>query len=175
MNSKKMIVLLFSLILYVNYVMHFKKDIPKLERSIVNNLNRTLKEERLFKEKDQYKDINSSKDYSYLFYDGNKLPYSSAMGELQQFIQSSAKEAHCKLLNTQWQDMPSRNDKKYDVLSLKLFFNCEPKEFIIFANLVRKKSKLLVFTQLRLLKNRRKNFLTISTTLYAYRSKKNEK
>ena len=72
-------------------------------------------------------------------------------------------------------NMPSIKDKKYDILSLKLFFNCEPKEFIIFANLVRKKSKLLLFTQLRLLKNRRKNFLTISTTVYAYRSKENEK
>ena len=175
MNIKKVMVLLFILIVYVNYNMHFKKDIFKIEKNILNIKSRILQEKKLLKEKKHYEEINSTIDYSYLFYNGANLSYSSTMGEFQQLVQVIAKETKCKLLNTQWQDMPINKEKDYDVLSLKLSFGCTPKAFIKFQNKLRTKSRLFNFTELRITKSRRKNFLNIITTLHAYRSKKNEK
>ena len=175
MNSKKVLVLLVALIVYVNYVMHFKKDVTKIEKQIVAIEQRIVKEERLTKEKDKYKDINSTKDYKHLFYNGKKLSYSEAMGAFQQDIQASAKEAKCTILNTRWLDMPMNNDRWYELLSLKISLSCTPVQFIDFQNHSRKKSKLFVFNQLNLYKDRRKNLLRISVTATAYRSKKNEK
>jgi len=175
MNIKKVMVLLFVLIVYVNYNMHFKKDISKIEKNIANIENRILQEEKLLREKEHYAEINTTKDYSYLFYNGVNLSYSSTMGEFQQFVQVTVKETQCKLLNTQWQDMPMSKEKEYDILSLKLSFGCKPNDFIKFQNLLKRKSKLFNFIELRVTKSRRKNFLNIITTLHAYRSKKNEK
>jgi hypothetical protein len=155
--------------------MHFKKDIIKLERNIVNTENRILKEKKLFEEKKKYSDINVTKDYTYLFFDGTKLSYSTAMGEFQQLLGVISKETNCTVLNTQWQDMPMNKKVAYDVLSLKLFFQCKPKSFITFQNHLRKTSKLFVFDQLKLIKNRRKNVLNINATVYAFRSKEYEK
>ena len=174
MNIKKIVVLLFVLIIYVNYTMHFRKDITKIEKNISNIENRILKEEKLLKEKKKYKEINTTKDYTYLFYDGISLSYSATMGKFQQLVEATAKDTNCTLVNTQWQDMPI-SEKEYDTLSLKLTFQATPKSFLKFQNKLRKTSKLFNFTQLRIIKNRRKNFLTIMTTVYAYRSKKNEK
>lgn len=175
MNTKKIFVLLLLLIVYVNYVMHFKKDVTKVEASIVNIEHRIKKEEILFKEKDKYKEINSTKEYTYLFYDGKTLSYSAAMGAFQQDIQSFAKVAKCTLSNTQWQDMPRSKERWYDTLRLRLSLQCTPKAFVDFQNHARKKSKIFIFNQINLLKDRRKNFLRITATVSAYRSKKNEK
>jgi len=170
-----MIVLLLALTVYVNYVMHFKKDIVRIEKQIVTIEKRTVKEKILSKEKEKYKDINSTKDYSYLFYDGKKLSYSEAMGAFQQDIQSSAKEANCTIVNTRWLDMPMNKERWYDLLSLKISLSCTPVQFMKFQNDSRKKSKLFVFNQLNFSKERRKALLRISLTATAYRSKKNEK
>ena len=175
MNAKKIFVLLLLLIVYVNYVMHFKKDVNKVKSTIASIEQRVIKEEILFKEKDQYKELNSTKDYSYLFYEGKTLSYSSAMAAFQQDIQSFVKEANCTLSNTQWQDMPMNKERWYDVLSLRLSLECTPKAFVSFQNHARKKSKFFIFNQINLSKDRRKNFLRISTTVSAYRSQKNEK
>ena len=175
MNSKKIIVLLLALTVYVNYVMHFKKDVLKIEKQITMIEKRTLKEETLSKEKEKYKEINSTKDYTYLFYDGKKLSYSEAMGAFQQDIQSSAKEANCTIVNTRWLDMPMNKERWYDMLSLKISLSCTPVQFMNFQNHSRKKSKLFVFNQLNFFKERRKALLRISVTATAYRSKKNEK
>lgn len=168
-------VLLLMLIVYVNYVMHFQKDVHKIEKNIINIEQRILKEEKLFEEKDKYKELNSTKDYTYLFYDGNKHSYSASMGLFQQDLQSSAKEANCSVVNTQWQDMPKSKERSYDVLSLRLVLSCTPENFMKFQKHNRSKSKLLVFNQLNMRKERRKNALQISTTVVAYRSKANEK
>jgi len=175
MSTKKIFVLLLLLIVYVNYVMHFKKDVSRVESTIASIEQRIIKEEILFKEKDQYKDLNSTKDYSYLFYEGKLLSYSSAMGAFQQDIQSFGKEANCTLSNSQWQDMPVSKERWYDVLSLRLSLECTPQAFVNFQNYARKKLKFFIFTQINLSKDRRKNFLRISTTVSAYRSHKNEK
>jgi len=155
--------------------MHFKKDIHKIENQISTIEMRTLKEENLSKEKYKYQEINTTKDYGHLFYDGEKLSYSEAMGAFQQDVQSSAKEANCTIANIQWQDMPLSKDKWYDTLSLKLSLSCRPKVFMIFQEHMHKKSKLFTFNQVNLSKVRRKNTLRISLRLMAYRSKANEK
>lgn len=174
MNTKKIFILLFALIVYVNYVMHFKKDISKVEKQIATIENRITKEEKLFKEKAHYTEINSTKDYTYLFYDGKKLSYSEAMGMFQQDIQSSSKEANCSISNIQWQEMPLNKDRWYDVLSLRLSLTCTPQNFILFQRYSRKKSKFFIFNQIHLSKQRRKNLLRISMMVNAYRSKKDE-
>lgn len=175
MNTKKLLVLLMLLIVYVNYVMHFKKDVTKLEANIANIEQRIKKEEILFKEKDRYKDINSTKEYTYLFYNGEKLSYSAAMGAFQQDIQSFVKKANCTLSNTQWQDMPISKDRWYDTLRLRLSLQCTPKAFVDFQNRAREKSKLFIVNQINFSKARRKSYLNISMIISAYRSKKDEK
>ena len=175
MNSKKIFVLLLALIVYVNYTMHFKKEIGKIENKISIIEMRTIKEENLSKEKDKYKDINTTKGYKYLFYDGETLSYSEAMGAFQQDIQFAAKEANCTIVSTQWQDMPMNKDKWYDTLSLKLALSCTPKVFMEFQHHTYAKAKLFTFNQLNLSKLRRKNTLRISLRVMAYRSKVNEK
>lgn len=174
MNHKKILVLLLTVTIYINYINYIKKDSNKLQSQISNIENRTLKEEKLFKQKDSFKDINSTKEYSFLFYDGAKFSYSQAMGEFQKNMESSIK-GNGTIENIQWQDMPMNKDKWYDTLSLRISFNCTAEEFIRFQNNNRKISKLFHFTQLRIVKMKRKNFLKINTTVIAYRIKKNEK
>lgn len=163
------------LIIYVNYQMHFKEDVHKIERNIVHIEQRTLKEEQLFKEKDKFKEQNSTKDYAYLFYDGASLSYSSAMGAFQQEVQASAKEHNCTVASIQWQDMPQIKERFYDKLALRLSLEATPKDFMAFQNHLRKKSKFFIFNQINIYKDRRKNFLRISAMVSAYRSKKDEK
>ena len=174
MNSKKILILLIILIVYVNF-MNQKKDISKMEKSIINTQNRINKEDKLFKEKSIYQDINTTRDYSYLFYDGKKLSYSESMGLFQQDIQASAKKVSCSLGNTNWQDMPINKNRWYDILSLRVTLECKPKAFLNFIDDIRDKFKLFSFSQLHLSKDRRKNSLHISATISAYRSKKSEK
>ncbi|CAA6819604.1 MAG: Unknown protein [uncultured Sulfurovum sp.] len=168
-------VLLFMLIVYVNYVMHFQKDVEKIEKNIVNIEQRTLKEEKLFEQRDKFKEINVTKGYTHLFYDGLKYSYSEAMGIFQQDIQLSAKETNCTIVNTQWQDMPKDKERGYEVLSLRLIVSATPENFVKFQKHMRKKPQLFVFNQLNMVKERRKHALRISITLFAYRSKENEK
>jgi len=175
MNVKKIFVLLLALIIYVNYTMHFKKDIAKIENQISNIEMRTLKEEKLSQEKEQYENLNTTKEYSHLFYEGANLSYSEAMGAFQQDIQSAAKEVNCTIIGTQWQDMPVSKDAWYDVLSLRLSLSCTPKIFMEFQGHMYEKSKLFTFNQLKLSKVKRKNDLRISLMLTAYRSRVNEK
>jgi len=174
MNMKKIFVLLLMLILYVNYVMHFKKDVTRLEKKIINIDNRIEKEEKLSLVKGKYKDINSSIDYTYLFYKGEQFSYSETMGMFQQDIQSSVNKTACTTLNIQWQDMPISKERWYNVLSLKLSLMCKPHDFIAFVNDSKSKSKLFTFNQLKIFKDRRKDFLRISFIVSAYRSKQNE-
>jgi len=174
-DSKKLLAILGILIIYVNYEMHFKEDVSKIQKNIVHIKQRIIREERLFKEKDKFKEQNSSKDYAYLFYDGEKMSYSTAMGIFQKDVQSAAKEHNCTVVTIQWQDMPQIKDRFYDTLSLRLSFEATPKDFIDFQNTLRKKSKFYIFNQINFYKDRRKNFLRISAILKAYRSKKNEK
>ena len=171
MNNQKIVVLLFMLIVYVNYVMHFKKDVHKLEKSIVNIKQRIAKEEQLFKNKEKYKDINSTKDYSYLFYNGKEYSYSETMSKFQQDIESVAKKKKCTVTNTRWQDMPKIKDRTYDLMSLNLTLYCTPQKFIEFQNQIRQLQKLLIFNQIDIFKEQRKNLLRIRTRVVAYRSK----
>lgn len=175
MNGQKVMVLLFMLIVYVNYVMHFQEDVDKIEKNIVNIKQRTLKEEKLFEEKEKFKDINVTKGYTHLFYDGIKHSYSESMGIFQQDVQSVAKETNCTIVNTQWQDMPKDKERDYEVMSLRFILNVTPENFVKFLKQIRKKPRLFVFNQLNMLRERRKNALRISVTLFAYRSKENEK
>ncbi|CAA6813788.1 MAG: Unknown protein [uncultured Sulfurovum sp.] len=168
-------VLLFMLIVYVNYVMHFQKDVEKIEKNIVNIEQRILKEEKLFEQRDKFKEINVTKGYTHLFYDGLKHSYSEAMGIFQQDIQLSAKRTNCTIVNTQWQDMPKDKGRGYEVLSLRLILSATPENFVKFQQHMRKKPQLFVFNQLNMVKERRKNLLRISITLFAYRSSENEK
>jgi len=163
------------LIIYVNYVMHFKKDVSKIEKRIINIENRTLKEEILTKEKKRYKEINTTKEYFNYFYSGEKDSYSKSMGIFQQNVESAAKEANCTVASIQWQDIPIDKKIWYDTLSLKLTLECQPKAFFYFLSETREISKLITLSELRVNKIRRKNFLRITLTLFAYRSKKDEK
>lgn len=162
------------LIIYVNYVMHFEKDVHKIEKTIVNIEQRIAKEEQLFKDKEKYKDINSSKDYTYLFYEGKKYSYSETMSQFQKDIELAAKEGNCIVVNIQWQDMPKIKDRTYDLMSLKLTLSCTPKQFMAFQKQTRKHTRLLIFNQIHILKERRKNLLRISTRVLAYRNKNDE-
>ena len=175
MNSKKIVVLLFMLIVYVNYVMHFKEDVSKMQRQIVAIESRTVKEQRLTKEKKAYKDVNTTKSYSGLFYNGSEASYSQNMGLFQQDVESAAKEAHCTVSNIQWQEIAVADKSWYDLLSLRVTTECQPKALLTFLDNTRKDSKLIVFNQLMLNKVRRKPLLRMNATLFAYRSKKNEK
>lgn len=175
MNSKKIAILLVVLIFYVNYSIHFKKDISKIEQNIFIIKGRILTEKKLFLNRKKYLDINLTKDYSYLFFDSKKKSYSTSMGEFQQLLEVNAKKNHCTIVNTQWQDVPIDKNRTYDILSLKLILECRPKDFIFFQNTLRDKKKLFVFNSLYLRKNRKNNFLNIDTTVYAFRSRENEK
>jgi len=175
MNGQKVMVLLFMLIVYVNYVMHFQKDVEKIEKNILNIKQRTLKETKLFEEKDKFKDINVTKGYTHLFYDGIKHSYSESMGIFQQDVQLVAKEVNCTIVNTQWQDMPKDKERGYGVLSLRFILSTTPENFVKFLKKIRKKPHLFVFNQIHMTKERRKNLLRITVTLFAYRSQDNEK
>lgn len=155
--------------------MHFKKDVGKMEKKIINIEKRTAKEEKLFQEKDRYKDIHSTKEYMNLFVDGNKHSYSEAMGLFQQEIQTLAKEANCNVINTQWQEMPVGKDRWYGVLSLRVSLTCTPQSFMLFQNQSRANTTLFTFNRLTLSKHKKNDFLQISTTIYAYRSNPDEK
>lgn len=174
MNRNKLLIVLLTFTVYVNYSNYFKIDTNKLEITIESLNKRIIKEERLFSKKEYIKDINGSKDYSIYFFDGKKYSYSEAMGEFQKSIEKAAKGL-CSIVNIQWKEMPVASETNYDILGLRLNLECTAKNFILFHQNNRKNSKLLYFNQLRMSKMNRKNLLTIRTEVSAYRSKNEEK
>ena len=144
MNYKKLLPLLLSLIVFVNYENYFKEDEVKLSNK-KNMLERRILQEKHIEEKylnkGLSKELKEFSPYNGLMYDGKKFTYSQAMGELQNLINSSAKE-RCEIKSLNW-SQSSKSELWYDKLRMNLKMECKPKEFVLFTNALRSSGTLV--------------------------------
>lgn len=173
-DTKKLLLFLLVLVLYVNYNNYFKEDNHKLSQRIETTKERTQRERDFSLNSKNDKEDNRSKDYGYLFVKANKESYAQSMGKFEKKIEKISK-GFCEIASTRWKEMPLKKESWYDVLGLKISFHCTPQNFMKFQNRLRQEREIFYFNQFNIYKDRRRNYLTIATEVFTYRIKKDEK
>lgn len=168
MNNKKLIILLIFFTVYINYNNYISKNNNKLLQDVSFIKNR-IEKEKNFTLVEIQKIVPIPKEK--LFF-SNKNSFSQTMGEFQQLIEKKLKDK-CKTKSINWQDSPLKKEW-YTPLGISLVLECKANNFIKFQNDLRKTEKLITYRNIRIVKNRYSNDLSIVTELIAYRSQ-NEK
>jgi len=167
-DTKKVIIFLFILVVYVNYTNYIQQNSAKLYAIIENLKVKIAQEKEIQKEHPKKEDLSIATEH--LMFDGNKFNYSQAMGKLQEIITKSAKKT-CSLKKIQWAQTAS-STLWYDRLRMNLTLECTPKAFYTFTNKLKEDKKLFIINNFRVLKTRNKEKLYISMQLMAYRKNK---
>lgn len=170
MNQTKLLVLLTSLVLLINYVNYFKIDTHKVIKKIDFVENRILKEEALAKQYAQkIKDTNSSDEYKTYMYDAKQTNYSQAMGKFQKHI-TAALKGQCTSKNIQWSHS-AKTDLWYERLAISTKLECRPSDFLIFIKKLRDTDKLITIERFKAYRDRRRAIVHFDLNLVAYRLK----
>lgn len=165
MNNSKLLLLLISFVVYVNYTNYFLPNRSKLHMQIEVLNHMIARERKLNSEK-----LNTKKlqlPYDKLFYDGKKLNYSQAMGDFQEKISDAAKNS-CTVKRIKWAQVPL-STKWYDVLKMNLTLGCTPKNMFIFIDKLRKNDKIYNIHDLTVYKVPNKAELLLNMHLISYR------
>jgi len=167
MDTKKILILLISFVVLVNYVNYIMPDRNELADQIVLLKNKIDREKRLndMKLVDQNLTIPEAK----LFFSAKRYSYSKAMGEFQQIITDAIK-GNCHMRNIKWAQVPSDNGF-YERLSLNTVLECKPKKFFLFVNRLRDQGKLITFDNLLIGAVPKKDILIVSFQSHGFRMK----
>jgi len=171
MNNKKLIIMLFAFIVYVNYTNYFQVSTQKLFASIEQLENRIEREKALFKQKIKKEDLKIV--YKKYFFNGSELTYSQSMAQFQDNI-SNAYGKMCTINNIKWAQVPIKQHS-YEKLRMNVSMECLPSKFYSATNTFKKQNKLYYFENLRLSKKSKKNELNINMQVLGYRTIDNEK
>jgi len=167
MNTKKILLLLISLVILVNYDNYMLPDRSELARKITLLQNKIAREKRLNAMKILPEDLNI--EAKSLFFDAKTTSYSKAMGELQHIVSDAASNL-CNVRNIKWAQMAA-NEEAYEKLSLDVSLECTPGNFLRFINRLRSKNKLVTIHNLLLGPVPKKSTLIVSFQLHGYRIK----
>jgi len=165
MNNYKLLLLLFSFVVYINYTNYFLPNRDRLHNKIEMLEHKIAKENKLNSEKLDPKKLQLP--YDRLFYDGKKFNYSQAMGDFQESITKAAK-GNCNIKRLKWAQVPLSR-KWYDVLKIDSTFECKPKDMFVFINKLRKNSKIYNIDNFSIYKMRNKAELLLHMQLISYR------
>jgi len=172
MNQTKLLVLLISLVLLINYVNYFKIDTHKIIKKIDFVEYRILKEEALtkqFAKKREIKDTNSFDEYKTYMYDAKQTNYSQAMGKFQKHI-TAALKGQCSSKNMQWSHS-AKTDLWYERLAISTKLECRPSEFLNFVKKLRDTDKLITIERFKAYRDRKRAVVHFDLNLIAYRLK----
>ena len=165
MNNYKLLLLLLSVVIFVNYVNYMVPDRDKLHKKIELLSYKIDKEKRLDSIKTDTKKLQLP--LATLFYDGKKFNYSQAMGDFQESITKAAK-ANCSIKRLKWAQVPL-STKWYDVLKIDTSLECTPKNMFLFMNKLRKNRKIYNIKNFTIYKMRNKPMLQLHMQLMSYR------
>jgi hypothetical protein len=163
-DQLKLLALLVGLVLFVNYRNYLMPDRERLGREIA------LLQAKIEREKK----LNASRipperlrlPWMERFYDGKRLNYSQAMGDLQKAVQSAA--GTCKVVRLTWAQVPAKAER-YDRLRMNFALRCPPGEIFAFADRLRARGKLVRLEDLRVVPTRKRHALQIQGQIIAYR------
>ncbi len=165
MNNYKLLILLFSFVLFVNYINYMMPDRDKLHKKIELLSHKIDKEKRLGSQKPDMKQLQLP--FETLFYDGKKFNYSQAMGDFQERITNAAKD-NCTVKRLKWAQVPL-STKWYDVLKIDTALECTPKNMFLFINKLRKNGNIYNIRNFTIYKMRNKPMLQLHMQLISYR------
>ena len=167
MKSYKILVLLVSLVVLINYINYFLPDRKKLHNEIVLLQKKIQKEQKLNTKNIKLESLKIKEKE--LFFSKN-LSYSQAMGKMQKMIKKSAKNSGCKVLHLKWAQIPA-SSSWYERLKMNLSLECKPKASFVFINDLRGNHKLFYIETFKIFKKRKKDFLQINMQIVGYRIK----
>jgi hypothetical protein len=165
MSNAKVLFLLLSLVVFVNYINYLMPDRDKLHKQIELLSYKIDKENKLNQKKLDTKQLQLPLDT--LFYDGKKFNYSQAMGDFQESISNAAKDV-CILKYIKWAQVPLSTNW-YDHLKINTSLECTPKDMFLFINKLRKNEKLYNIKNFTIYRMPSKPMLQINMQLIAYR------
>lgn len=166
MNVKKLLVLLITFVIFVNYNNYFKKDTTKLYQQVLM-LQGNIKTQKELSSQEINLAKKKEKELKNYFYDGKKYSYSQAMGAMQENITSSAKGV-CQEPNIHWSQSPQKG-AQLEKLRMDVSLRCDADMFNTFIANLKSKKKIYVLENLKISPNKRKNNLSISMQLAGYR------
>ena len=165
MNNYKLLLLLFSVVIFVNYINYMMPDRAKLHKKVELLSYKIDKENRLGSAKPDIKQLQLP--FKRLFYDAKKFNYSQAMGDFQEQITKAAKD-NCTIKHLKWAQIPL-NKKWYDVLKIDTTLECTPKNVFLFINKLRKNNKVYNIHNFSIYKTASKTELMLRMQLISYR------
>jgi len=170
MKNSKVLLLLFSFVILVNYINYFSPDRDKMYKKTLLLDKKIAQQKKLIDAKLDIKELKKSPDK--YFFDGNRLSFSQSMGSLQKIIHLSAKD-NCRIEHLKWLQTPQSN-KWYDTLKMNTSLQCKPKEIFLFINKLRNNNKLFIIKNFSAIKMNKKKKIYVKFQVIAFR-KKNEK
>jgi hypothetical protein len=168
-NQVKLLVLLVGIVLFINYRNYLMPDRDRLAGEAELLKAKIERERTLNSSSVGATDRQLKVPWQELFYDGKKLNYSQAMGQLQKRIQAAAKGV-CKVVSLTWAQVPGKA-AEYDRLKMNLALECSPPDFFTFVNRLRGggKGKLILLRNLRIAPLAREKSLRVNTQIIAFR------
>ena len=165
MNNHKLLLLLFSLVLFVNYHNYIMPNRDKLHQKIVLLTDKIAKERRLEQAKPTKEELKLPSQT--LFYNGKTLNYSQAMGALQEEVKKAV-EGQCETKHLKWAQVPV-SKAWYDRLTMDVVLECTPTNLFRVINRLRETGKLYKIENLTLYKMRKKPLLQLQMQFIGYR------
>lgn len=165
MNNFKLLLLLLSFVIFINYINYFMPNRDKLHNKIELLSYKIKKENKLNNQKTDIKKLKLTVKNK--FYNGKKYNYSQSMGKSQEIITKSAKN-NCMIKHLKWAQVPL-STKWYDVLKIDTTLECTPKKMFIFINKLRNSGKICNIKNFTIYKMRNKPKLQLRMQLISYR------
>lgn len=164
-NNHKLLLLLFSFVVFVNYINYFMPQRDQLHEQIELLTYKIDKEKKLNNTKLNIKQLKLP--FKTLFYNGKKFDYSQAMGDFQQSITNAAKNV-CTIQRIKWAQIPLSTNW-YDILKINTDLDCTPKNMFLFIDKLRKNGKIYNIENFKIYKMQYSPMLQVRMQLIAYR------
>jgi len=175
--NKKLLFLLITLTLFVNYVNYLKKDNQKLINKNTLLKEKIEKEVRLSKWLLTHKIKTNIKKYNDMFF-SDKLSYSLAMGKMQEIIKNAITK-DSKIIRLNW-GSSIKTDKFYQPLEMSIAMKITQGNFNKFINNLQSNKKIFKVENLKIATNNSKfnqdrDKLNIYMKIIAYKLQKVQK
>lgn len=165
MNSYKILFLLITLVLFVNFINYFAGTREKNAKMITLLQTKIAKEKKLNNEKIDKEKLKIPQN-SY-FFDATKQSYSQSMGKMQEMINIAAQN-NCSITYLKWAQLPVTT-ASYEKMKINTALECSPRAVFSFINALRAQKKLFFIENFQIAKQKNKKLITLNMQLVAFR------
>ncbi len=165
-DMKKVLILLVTFIIYVNYQNYIKEDMKKLHREITSLTANISREVELGEQ--NHTSVSLLLDYDKITFSAKEYSYSKAMGEMQNHISDAAKDL-CEVKSIKWAQVPTTKEW-YDKLRMNIRLTCKPNELFEVTNRLKDRHIIYNIENFKAFKDTRKEYLNISLQLVGFRT-----